>query len=116
METRSPQLRKKARANHSVKFAIEQHLVRLAIRWDVGNSVALREFHLHARVWRPGVPFNVVQLDAVFVLQRSPHPDRRGLWKLRQADSLPHEILRLANAAFRVDEDIRVTKCSRREN
>ena len=82
----------------------------------MGHFVALRQFHLHARVRRPGEPLDVVEIDTVFMLQRAAHPDRRGLLKLRQADSLAHEIFRLANAAFGIDENIRMAKRPRRKN
>jgi hypothetical protein len=103
----------KAGADDGIKIALEQHLVGLSIRRDMSHFVAGWQFHLHARMWGPGVPFDVVQLDTVFMLQGSPHPDGRRLLKLRQADSLAHKILRFADTAFRIYKDIRVAKRSR---
>src|SRR5688572_4061571 len=93
----------KQTGNHDrVELAVEKHLIRLTARRYPCDFVALRQCHFHARVRFPGVPVNVVEIDAVLMLQHAAYPHRRGLLKLGETDAFADQIFWLANAAFGV--------------
>src|SRR5881409_1059286 len=84
MRRRIQERREKTRADNRVQFAVEQHLIRLAIRRNLVDRVAVRHLDLHARPRHPGKPFDLFQVDPILVLKRSAHPDRRRLAEFQQ--------------------------------
>src|SRR5207244_6568069 len=110
MRRRIQEQQEKTRADNRVQFAVEQHLIRLAIRRNLVDRVAVRHLDLHARPRHPGEPFDLFQVDPILVLKRSAHPDRRRLLKLRQPDSFANQIAWLTHTASGIDENIREAK------
>src|SRR3989442_7098114 len=106
---------------HGVELAVGDHLRKRLLRTD-GRHLEFRrqierDLFLAAGLFLASGPVLAARgLDAVLVLQDSANPYGRGHLVLRHADSLAGELLRLADAALRGDENARVPEKARWKN
>src|SRR5467141_3253757 len=106
---------------HGVELAVGDHLRERLLRTDAPHLEFRRQIErdlfLAAGLFLASGPVLAARgVDAVLVLQDSANPHGRGHLVLRDADSLAGELLRLADAALRGDENARVPEKARWKN